>query len=185
MKIKSSKIILLVPVMALLLLSLVFNGCSPGSGEIITFSQLISRTAQYNGRSVTLEAYYFSGFEISALAGSLGPSTFGPWRIVPSGPLVWVKSGITQNIFDKLYTQTDTPAGYPEHLGKLRITGQFETGGQYGHLDAYQYQILITRADLLDWSPPPALAPPGSPAVPDVAKIELIPASQLYDIAPP
>ena len=75
---------------------------------------------------------------------------------MPTGTLIWVKGGITQAVADKLYTQTDTPSGYSEHMGKLKVSGQFETGAKYGHLDSYLYQITITSAEVLEWSPPPA-----------------------------
>ncbi len=130
-------------------------GCSKSANQTVTFDQLISQADRYNGRSVTFEAFYFAGFEISALSRAVGPSTSGTWKIVPTGSLIWVESGISEELFNKLYRQTDTPSGYTEHIGKLKVTGNFETGRKYGHLDAYQYQIAITSAELLDWSPPP------------------------------
>jgi hypothetical protein len=77
----------------------------------------------FNGKTVKLEAFYFSGFEIMAIVDSLGPSSSGEWRIVPTGTLIWVEGGISQELQSKLYTQTTTSSGYPEHFGKLRITG--------------------------------------------------------------
>jgi hypothetical protein len=131
-------------------------GCSnSSSNQTLTFSQLITDSKKYNGQTVTLEAFYFSGFEISALSESVGPSTSGIWRIVPKGTLVWVESGIPQGTFDKLYRQIDTLSGYAESIGRLKITGKFETGGKYGHLDAYEHKIAITQAELLEWTPPP------------------------------
>lgn len=146
--------------LALLLcpLNLILNGCGIVN-QSVTFSQLISNADKYNGKTITLEAFYFSGFEISAISESVGPSTSGDWRIVPTGTLIWVEGGISQELQNKLYTQTTMPSGYAEHLGKLKITGKFETGSQYGHLDAYRYQIFITSAELLEWSPPPAATP--------------------------
>lgn len=41
-------------------------------------------------------------------------------------------------------------------MGKLTVSGLFETGAKYGQLDSYLYQITITRAEVLEWSPPPA-----------------------------
>ena len=154
--------------LALLLLALVLagSGCGAAAGAGLTFSQLTSQADKYNGRTVTFEAFYFSGFEISALAESLGPASTGPWRIVPSGDLIWVKGGITQELLDRLYTQSITPSGYQERFGKLKVTGNFETGQGYGHLDAYRHQIKITDAELLDWTPPPSagLSPTASPS---------------------
>ena len=144
--------------LSLSLLSIILNGCG-SANQSVTFSQLISNADKYNGKTVTLEAFYFSGFEISAISESVGPSTSGVWRIVPTGTLIWVEAGISQELQNKLYSQTTTPSGCAEHLGKLKITGKFETGSQYGHLGAYQYQIFITSSELLEWSPPPAATP--------------------------
>jgi hypothetical protein len=146
--------------LVLAVLSLVISGCSGDANQSVTFSQLISQADKYNGKTVTFEAFYFAGFEISALSTSVGPSTFGNGRIAPVGTLIWVKSGIPEDLFNRLYTQTQTPSGYPEHIGKLKISGKFETGGKYGHLDAYQYQISITSAEQLEWSPPPPAVTP-------------------------
>ncbi|MDD4860284.1 MAG: hypothetical protein PHR56_08830, partial [Dehalococcoidales bacterium] len=147
---------LLSELLALLLLVVMLNGCGSTADPSVTFSQLISQANKYNGKIVTLEAFYFSGFEISALSESVGPASSGPWRIVPTGTLIWVEGGIPKEVYDKLYGQTATPSGYTERIGKLKITGKFETGRKYGHLDSYDYKITITGAELLEWTPPPA-----------------------------
>jgi hypothetical protein len=143
-------------ILMITLFNLVLNGCGGTVDQSISFSQLISQASKYNGKAVTLEAYYFGGFEISALSEALGPSSSAVWRIVPTGTLIWVRGGITQVVTDKLYTQTDTPSGYSEHMGKLKLSGLFETGAKYGQMDSYLYQITITGAEVLEWSPPPA-----------------------------
>jgi hypothetical protein len=143
-------------VVILAILSAAVAGCGGSAQPSLTFPQLIADADKYNGQTVTFEAFDFSGFEISALAASLGPSSSNPSRIVPEGDLIWIKGGITEDLFNRLYTQSDTPSGYPEHFGKVKVTGKFETGGQYGHMNAYRYQITITSAELLEWSPPPA-----------------------------
>ena len=137
------------------MLGLAISSCGGSSSQSVTFSQLISQADKYNGNTVTFEAYYFAGFEISALSEAVGVPGTGEWRIVPKGTLIWVESGITEELFNKLYTQTQTPSGYPEHIGRLKVTGKFETGSKYGHLDAYRYQIAITTAEQLEWTPPP------------------------------
>jgi hypothetical protein len=146
-------------ILVLALLGAVISGCGKAQ-PTLTFSQLISEADKYNGRSVTLEAFYFNGFEISALSGSLGPSSYGAGRIVPTNPLIWVAGGITQELQNELYSQSDTPSGYPEHFGKLIVTGKFESGGNYGHMDAYHYRITVNTASREDWTPP-AQQPPG------------------------
>jgi hypothetical protein len=152
---------ILLSAIILTILSWLISGCGAGgSNQALTFSQLISQANKYNGQTVTLEAFYFSGFEISALSESVGPPDSGNWRIIPKGTLVWVESGISQEIYDKLYRQSDTPSGYEERVGKLKVIGKFETGGKYGHMDAYSYKIAVTQAELLEWTPPPATTTP-------------------------
>jgi hypothetical protein len=145
-------------VLVLSLLSIIIVGCGSNSSisdNSFTFAQLISQADKYNNKTVTMEACYFGGFEISVLCEAVGPSTYDSSRIVPTGALIWVEKGISEEIFNKLYVQTNTPSGYAEHIGKLKVTGIFITGGHYGHMNAYNYKITITTAELLDWSPPP------------------------------
>jgi len=130
-------------------------GCGRSSSSV-SFEQLVSDAEKYDGKTVTLDAFYFSGFEISALSGSLQPASSGEWRIVPSQPLIWIEGGIPEETFNTLFKQTSTPSGYPEYYGKMNVTGIFETGGQYGHLGAYKYQIIVAEARLLEWTPPPS-----------------------------
>lgn len=139
--------------LALSLVSAALTGCGGSTDQSVTFSQLISQADKHNGKTVTLEAFYFSGFEIMALAGSLGPA--GEGRGVPIGTLIWVEGGIPQELQSKMHTQTVSPSGYIERLGKLKVTGRFEAGGKYGHLGGYQYQIAVNKSELLEWSPPP------------------------------
>jgi hypothetical protein len=146
------------------LFSFLLVGCGQ-AGQPLTYSQLIAQAAKYNGQTVTLEAFYFSGFEISALSEALVPDTYAAGRVVPSGALIWIASGISQELYEQCYIQTVTPSGYPEHFGKLKVSGRFESGDQYGHLNAYRFKMAITQAERLDWSPPAAAPGPttGSP----------------------
>jgi hypothetical protein len=140
-------------VIILSLISLVLAGCGGRSDDGLTFSQLISQADKYNGDTVTLEAFYFVGFEIAVICESVGPAQYDSGRLVPNGTLVWVDKGISEELFNKLYIQNKTPSGYPEHIGKLKIMGKFEAGGKYGHMNAYQYKISFTSAEIEAWSP--------------------------------
>jgi hypothetical protein len=140
-------------ILILSLMNLVFTGCSGSTDKNLTFSQLISQAEKYNGETVTLEVFYFTGFEIAAICESVGPAKYDSGRLVPNGTLVWVEKGVSEDIYNQMYVQNQTPSGYPEHIGKLKITGKFETGGQYGHMNAYQYKIAFTAAELLEWAP--------------------------------
>jgi hypothetical protein len=144
-------------ILVLSLLSVVLSGCG-GQVEFVDFSQLISEPDQYKEQTIILDAFYFSGFEISALSESLEPSGSSNGNLVPVGTLIWVAGGLSQALYDKLYTQTETLSGYAERFGKMRIAGKFESGGKYGHLNGYNYQITITSAIPLEGTPVPTLA---------------------------
>jgi hypothetical protein len=121
----------------------------PTSVPSVTFNDLISQPASFNNRYVTVDAYYFSGFEISALAAGLVPSAFNPSNVIPAQPLIWVTGDLGQSVYQNLKQQTNTPSGYTEYYGHVRITGVFQYGGHYGHLDAYNYLITVTAAAIL------------------------------------
>jgi hypothetical protein len=110
----------------------------------------VNNPASYNNQSITVEGYYFSGFEIAALASALAPSTYNPKRVTPVQPLIWIEGNLGQNVYDNLSLQSDTPSGYAERYGKVRVTGVFHYGGKYGHLDAYQFKMTVSAAELLN-----------------------------------
>jgi hypothetical protein len=127
-------------------------GCSQQG--TLSVAELTSAPERYNGKEVTVEGFYFSGFEITALSGELVPSTYEPGNVAPKPPLIWVEGNMGEDVYEQLYVQTNTPSGYPEHYGKVKIAGIFQYGGKYGHLDAYDYKITASRGELLEWSPP-------------------------------
>ncbi len=140
--------------LVILVLAWVPAGCSAitGAGEdTLTFSELIARADDYNGKTVTVEGFYFSGFEITALAGVLGQAEFDPERTVPEQPLIWTMP--ERGLQSELHTQTKTPSGYPEYFGRVRVTGKFETGETYGHMNAYNYRLTATSTVVLEWTP--------------------------------
>ena len=120
------------------------------TGEI-TFDDLVNHPASYNGQIVTVECFYFSGFEINSLTAALVPSGSSS-RLTPLQPLIWV-SGLTINLQSQLHSQSDTPSGYKEYFGKVRMTGVFNYGGKYGQLDSYIYQLRVSAAAVLLWEP--------------------------------
>jgi hypothetical protein len=119
----------------------------------ITFSQLTADPAKYNGQIVTIDGFWFDGFEIEVLAERLIPSSFAPGNLQPDGVKIWAYGGIPANISAQLYTQQNNSTGYPVHYGKVVLTGTLEYGGGYGQMNSYQYQITVQSAKLLTWSP--------------------------------
>ena len=119
----------------------------------ITFSQLTADPAKYNGQTVTIDGFWFDGFEIEVLAESLIHSSFAPGNLQPDGVEIWAYGGIPADISAQLYTQQNNSTGYPSHYGKVELTGTLEYGGGYGQMNSYQYQLTVQSAKLLTWSP--------------------------------
>ena len=118
----------------------------------MTFESLFANPQNYNDREITIEGYYFSGWETNVLSERLEQWQALTPRLLPDGATMWVEGGIPKEIYDKLYEQQSS--GPVERFGKVRVTGKFQYGGKYGHLGASNAQITPLNVELLDWSPP-------------------------------
>lgn len=138
-------------------LMLLIMGLAIGCGEEatqaqdVTFGQLFTSPNQYNGSNVIVEGFYFHGFEVIVLSERLEYSGLAEQHLVPKGRMLWVEGGIPQAIYDRLYEQQ--MMGPTERYGKVRVTGLFEYGSEYGHLGTYSSQIVPSEVELLTWSP--------------------------------
>jgi len=135
----------------LLLLTFAF-GCSQDREHRVTFQQLFSNPDQYDGKEISLEGFFFHGFEIVVLSEGLGYSEFTQGHLVPKGRMIWIEGKISQNIYDELYKQE--MMGPEERFGKVRVSGKFEYGEKYGHLGNYSSQIIPSTIVIVPWSPP-------------------------------
>lgn len=125
------------------------------TGPNVTFEDLLSSPEKYNGKDITLEGFYFGGFEASVFSEALKSYGYADGQLAPEGPTIWVEGEIPKDVFDGLYKQQQN--GYNERYGKLRISGKFQYGQGYGHLGRFNYQITVKRAELLQWSPSSSL----------------------------
>jgi len=116
------------------------------------FEQWFSNPTQYNGTEITIEGYYFNGFEINILSEKLVYSGNALGHLTPTGRMIWIEGNIPKEIYDSLYRQE--MMGPTERYGQIRIKGKFECGGKYGHLGQYDYQIIPSEVWLLAWTPP-------------------------------
>jgi hypothetical protein len=122
------------------------------SSQVI-FAQLITTPATYNNQTITIEGFWFDGFEIEVLAERLIPSDFAAGNLQPDGVKIWVKNGLPEDVNQQLFLQANNPTGYPAHYGKVELTGVLEYGGQHGHMNAYLYQLTMQSAKLIQWNP--------------------------------
>ncbi len=144
---------LVIRLLVMLAVLLVLTSCgNQQTNTPVTLEQLLASPSKYNGKTVTVEAFYFHGWETIVLSETIKPSGYAPGHLVPEGKLIWVNGGIPKDIYDKLYVQQQM--GPEERIGKLRIKGKFEYGGKYGHVGGFDAQLTPLETELLSWSPP-------------------------------
>jgi hypothetical protein len=141
-------------ILAVLIFSIILIGTSCSSPRTLVVPQLTSHPYKYNSKQVTVEGFYFAGFEIAALSNGLGPSTYKTGNVIPEQPLIWIEGNLGDNVYIHLYVQNDTPSGYPERYARVKVTGTFHYGENYGRLNAYKYMLTVTSGEILEWSPP-------------------------------
>jgi len=135
-----------------LIVFLVTAGCAGSKGQTVTFDDLFGNSGKYNGKSVVIEGFYFSGFEVQVIAESLDYSGYAEGHLAPGGRYVWVGGGIPWEVWSQLYKQKIM--GPEERYGKVRLEGKFEYSGKYGHGGGYSSQIIPSKVEPLPWSPP-------------------------------
>ncbi|MFC2006617.1 hypothetical protein ACFLUQ_00395 [Chloroflexota bacterium] len=118
----------------------------------VTFEQLFADPTEYSGKFITIEGVYFHGFEIIVLSEDLAFSEFAYGHLVPEGRMIWIEGGIPEYIYKELYKQD--MIGPEEHFGKVRVSGTFEYGKEYGHLGSYNSQITPSEVAIIPWSRP-------------------------------
>ena len=85
----------------------------------VSFDELISNATNYNGTNVCVEGDYTVGFETSALSGQ-----------------IWVDGKLTTSGL------TCEGAGRVQQCnGNAVVCGKFDSGGKFGHLGRYGFQI--------------------------------------------
>jgi hypothetical protein len=140
------KICLIAELVLLASAMLILSGCEVQ--KEVTFDQLTANPGSYNGRTITVDGFFFEGFEVEVLAEKLEPSGLAPGHIWPKGKMIWIEGGIPQEARDRLTQQNQV--GPRELFGRIRITGKFSYGSKYGHLDGYDSQIKPERVEILN-----------------------------------
>jgi hypothetical protein len=145
------KAIVLLTIILVLLITF-YGGC--GSSAMVTFDELLAKPERYNGKTVTVDGIYVNGWEWTVLAGNIAfIGSSESKELKPVGNAIWFAGFLPQDVRDHLYQYTSPGAG-PQHYGKVRVTGIFESGGKYGNMDAYRYRITASKVEFLDWTPP-------------------------------
>jgi hypothetical protein len=135
-----------------LLLFTLMSGCAGETTTAVspvTFSQLTSEPDKYNNKVISIQGFWFDGFEIVVLAERPEPASYPVGNVQPAGTKIWVQGGLPEEVRRELVLQPDNPTGYPAHYRKVELTGTLEYGSKYGHMDAYQYRLTIQSAKTL------------------------------------
>lgn len=140
-------------IVSMLLLFILVTGCG-GSGVDVTLAELVTQPQQYSGKIVTVEGIYLNGWGATILVENVQFTGSGDTKeLEPVGNSIWFAGFLPKDIRADLYQYTSPEAG-PEHYGKVKITGLFETEGDYGNMNQFKYRITIEKAELLNWTPP-------------------------------
>jgi hypothetical protein len=140
----------------LLALAFLAVGCNAGGLAAVTFDQLSSNPGKYSHKEITIEGFYFHGFETIVLCEKLELSGFAPGHLVPKGRMIWVEGGIPKEVEDKLNQQQQMDS--VEIYGKVRMIGKFQYGGKYGHLGGFDEQITPRETAVLPRAQPASQA---------------------------
>ena len=129
----------------------------------VTFDELLSDPDRYEGEVISLDGFFFDGFETTVLSEMMEYSGFADGHLWPKGQMIWIENNpILSEIYGQFFEQT--MIGPTERYGKLRIEGRFDYGARYGHAGGFVAQIVPAEIELLPWSPPtPSVRPTPTP----------------------
>ena len=106
----------------------------------IKFENLASNPRKYNGHKIIIEGLFFQGWEVIVLCEELEVSGIAENHLVPVGMMIWVEGGVPRDVYDLLHKQD--MLGPEERFGKVRIHGEFNYGGTYGHLGGFSFRLF-------------------------------------------
>jgi hypothetical protein len=92
--------------------------------------------SEYGYVAVEREGLWSHGFEKSAFEAS--GASGGKWWMTPLGDGPWKEVGLEQ--------------GTGNALSHIRIVGYLSPKGNYGHLGAYEHEVLVTAGARIDSS---------------------------------
>jgi hypothetical protein len=99
--------------------------------ERIDFCEVLKDPRQYGGKEITVRATYFYWFEMSDLY-CLSCQDKGKFWLS-------ISSDLDRDSESELRKAPESG------IVNLTVTGKFETGGTYGHLNGYQHELTATR----------------------------------------
>ena len=128
----------LILAIASLLASLSLCGClatpEPATGEFVEFRELVAHPQRHHGGEICTSGIYASGFETNAL----GASTYEvDGAVYLSQPVIWIEGAEIRSKGECVKAGGAPPAEFCQ----VEVCGIFESGGGFGHLGGYQFQL--------------------------------------------
>ena len=113
-------------------LALSISACD--AEQDVPFEELVSKPERYHGRRICTEGIYATGFEVNALGASLRRDGEAVYL---TEPVIWLEGAeirSSSHCFDS--------GAFPSaRFCKATVCGLFESGGYYGHVGGYAYQL--------------------------------------------
>jgi hypothetical protein len=113
-------------------LALSISACD--AEQDVPFDDLVSNPERYDGRRVCTEGIHATSFEVNALGASW-------WRkgeaVYLTEPAIWLEGAEIRSSADCV----DSGAFPTARFCKATVCGLFESGGYYGHVGGYAYQL--------------------------------------------
>ena len=117
---------------------------SLGQGKV-SFAELAADPAKYNGQTITTQGYYFWNSVIYVLAEGVSTEDDGS-NPQPIGTTIWME-GFPPDQSSKLNLGPGNPPAFV--WGLVEVTGQFQSGGQFGKDGAYTSILQVQSATAL------------------------------------
>jgi hypothetical protein len=103
------------------------------AAQDVPLNELLSSPDRYDGRWVCTEGIHATGFEVNALGAQLRRQG---GEVYLAGPLIWLEGAEIVSSTDCF----DSPTGAARFC-QATVCGLFASGGRYGHLGGYEYQL--------------------------------------------
>jgi hypothetical protein len=100
----------------------------------VPFEELVSNPQRYHGRRVCTEGIHVTGFETSAPGASLRQEGEAVYL---TELVIWLAGAETRSTSDGV----ESGAFPTARLCRATVHGLYQSGGHYGHLGGYAYQL--------------------------------------------
>jgi hypothetical protein len=107
---------------------------SPSGPQQVEFSDLVTNPERYDGEAICTEGIYLVAFEVNAMGSGIYTQDEYVYLNEPS---IWLEGAEIENQGECFQVEREPGANFCP----VRACGQFETGGNYGHLGSWEFQL--------------------------------------------